>query len=140
MARGERPRTGEGTEEKRHPGGVVKSNDIKYLTERAGISSETTRACGTRESTRHQLCSYFTIIVSVFFSCADIIVALIWHSIAWTIILLVDRERAYLGLYENDFREISISRDSSRFVILLSTLIWRCFGTTISSYLSLLEL
>lgn len=119
MARGERPRTGEGTEEKRHPGGVVKSNDIKYLTERAGISSETTRACGTREFTRHQLCSYFTIIVSVFFSYMDIIVALICHSIAWTIILLVDRERAYLGLYENDFREISISRDSSRFVILL---------------------
>lgn len=119
MARGERPRTGEGTEEKRHPGGVVKSNDIKYLTERAGISSETTRACGTRKSTRHQLCSYFTIIVSVFFSCADIIVELIWHSSVSTIILLVDRERAYLGLCENDFREISISRDSSRFVILL---------------------
>lgn len=42
MARGERPNVRTGVE--RHPGGVVKSNDIKYLTERAAISSETTRA------------------------------------------------------------------------------------------------
>lgn len=61
MARGERPRTGEGTEVHRHPGGVVKSNDIKYLTERAAISSETTRACATRASIRGRSCFPITI-------------------------------------------------------------------------------
>lgn len=48
MARGERDQ-GENVEERgrRHPGGVVKSNDIKYLTERLSISSKTTRECAT---------------------------------------------------------------------------------------------
>lgn len=42
----------------RDPGGVVKSNDIKYLTERAAISSETTRA---PPATRGRQCFPMTI-------------------------------------------------------------------------------
>lgn len=56
------PVPGEATVEQRHSGGVVKSNDIKYLTERAAISSETTRACAARASDSDQ--RFFTIIIS----------------------------------------------------------------------------